>query len=84
MKSRTLLFYFVSDKTRTTSWLHPLKRNPVKTGNRSVAGKKHDIVYKGELLVTGSDFLLLKTPVTRDIIIGFVTTISDCITQRNV
>ncbi|XP_078334386.1 uncharacterized protein LOC111131248 isoform X11 [Crassostrea virginica] len=30
--------FFIDDKTRTTSWLHPLKRNPVKTGHRSVAG----------------------------------------------
>lgn len=29
-----------SDKTRTTSWLHPLKRNPMQTGHSRVPGKK--------------------------------------------
>lgn len=37
---RWLFLSFNSDKTRTTSWLHPLKRNPMQTGHSRVPGKK--------------------------------------------
>ncbi|XP_061173413.1 uncharacterized protein LOC133182524 isoform X10 [Saccostrea echinata] len=30
--------FFIDEKSRTTSWLHPLKRNPVQTGHRRVSG----------------------------------------------
>ncbi|XP_011421722.3 pleckstrin homology domain-containing family A member 7 isoform X14 [Magallana gigas] len=30
--------FFIDDKTRTTSWLHPLKRNPMQTGHSRVPG----------------------------------------------